>query len=233
MSDDDYDDVDDFFDQENDDPAEETREQRHARRGREAKAKLDGEIGKAVTVNDTTWKVVREHHRAPTRDSVGKPELIGFDFDNFCLLRLFRHMYPGVPEEDIDRANSFMAHRYARWQEITVREWFLWHGLLVAAPLYGSQVSRALFPHAMFPSSRAFHSRRRAIARRRAGSERALTFAPPRVTRAGPSAVGHHDQRVGPGAELWTIRNVVPQVRGRVRSCCVLQVGEQQCAGRG
>ena len=226
-------DVDDFFDQENDDPAKETREQRHARRVRQAKEKLDGEIGKEVIVNDTTWKVVREHHCAPAPDTVGKPELIGFDFDNFNLLRLFRHMYPGVPEEDIDRANSFMAHRYSQWREITVREWFLWHGLLVAAPLYGSQVSRALFPRAMFPSSRAFHSRRRAIARRRAGSERALTFAPPRVTRAGPIAVGHHDQRVGPGAELWTIRNVVHQVRGRVRSCCVLQVGEQQCAGRG
>jgi hypothetical protein len=226
-------DVDDFFDQENDDPAKETREQRHARRVRQAKEKLDGEIGKEVIVNDTTWKVVREHHCAPAPDTVGKPELIGFDFDNFNLLRLFRHMYPGVPEEDIDRANSFMAHRYSQWREITVREWFLWHGLLIAATLYGSQVRRALFPRAMFPSPRASDSRRRAIARRRADSERALTYVPPHVTRAGQSVVGHQNRRVGPGAEFRTVRHVVRQVLRHLRGRRVLQIGKQPGTGDG
>jgi len=134
------DDEDDFFDENQDPNVNETREQRHARRLRKAKAKLEREVGKEVKVNDTTWKVVSEHHRAPAPDTVGKPELVGFDFDNFCLLRLFRHMYPGVPEQDIDRANSFMAHKYGRWLDITAREWFMWHGLFIAATLYGQQV---------------------------------------------------------------------------------------------
>ena len=143
MSDDEYGDVDDFFDQENDDPnPEETREQRHVRRMRQAKDKLAREIGKEVQVNDTIWTVVSEHHRDPTPDTVGRPELVGFDFINFNLLRLFRHMYPGVPEEDIERANSFMAQKYSEWQTITTREWFLWHGLFIAAALYGQQVRR-------------------------------------------------------------------------------------------
>jgi len=147
VSDDEYGDVDDFFDQENDDPnPEETREQRHVRRMRQAKDKLAREIGKEVQVNDTIWTVVSEHHRDPTPDTVGRPELVGFDFINFNLLRLFRHMYPGVPEDDIRRANSVMAHRYSQWREITAREWFLWHGLFIAATLYGGQVRRAPLP---------------------------------------------------------------------------------------
>ena len=147
MSDDDeyYDDVeDDFFDENVDPNVNETREQRHTRRMRQAKEKLAREIGKEVKVNDTTWKVVSEHHRDPAPDTVGKPELVGFEFDDFNLLRLFRHMYPGVPEEDIERANSFMEQKYSEWQTITTREWFLWHGLFIAAALYGQQVRRAL-----------------------------------------------------------------------------------------
>jgi len=145
VSDDDeyYDDVeDDFFDENVDPNVNETREQRHTRRMRQAKEKLAREIDKEVKVNDTTWKVVSEHHRDPTPDTVGKPEVVGFDFNDFNLLRLFRHMYPGLPEEDIERANSFMAQKYSEWQTITTREWFLWHGLFIAAALYGQQVRR-------------------------------------------------------------------------------------------
>jgi len=222
-----YDNEDAFYGDENQDPnadaADETREQRHARRVREAMQKLDGEVGKELKVNDTTWKVVREHHRAATADTVRKPELVGLDFEQFSLLKLFRHMYPGVPEEDIERANSFMAQKYGRWMEITAREWFLWHGLCIAATLYGGKVRRAPFAtprmFATPPSTP-----------RRADSARALTSVPSHVTRAGRGAVGHQNQRVGPAAELRTIRHVLPQVPGHLRGRRLLQICEQRGA---
>jgi len=99
-------------------------------------------MGTEVKVNDTTWKVMSEHHRGPMQDTIGRHTLGGFDLDQFDLLELFRHMYPGVPEVDIERANNYMASKYAEWRPITTREWFLFHGLHIAAPLYGQQVRR-------------------------------------------------------------------------------------------
>jgi len=88
----------------------------------------------------TTWTVCQEHH-APARDVCGKAKVIGFSWDHtFTLLGLFKHMYAGDPAADVDRANRVMADLYAKWTPITVKEWFVFKGLVIAGGLCAAQV---------------------------------------------------------------------------------------------
>jgi hypothetical protein len=79
-----------------------------------------------------------------------KPLVIGFSWDHtFMLLGLFKHMYAGDPAADVDRANRFMADLYAKWTPITVMEWFVFKGLVIAGGLCAQQVrtpANALLP---------------------------------------------------------------------------------------
>ena len=138
------------WDEEEDDDAadenhpSETAEQRHARRTREADAKIRMLRGTKVKVNDTEWTVVEEHH-ATSSDFVGKAELVNFGMSHDVdLLRLFLHLYPGSPERDIDRANRYMTHWFARWKPITTHEWIKFLGLLYGGSLFVQKVRRRM-----------------------------------------------------------------------------------------
>jgi hypothetical protein len=86
--------------------------------------------------------VIEEHHET-SPDIVGKAELVDLDMSHDVdLMQIFRHFYPGSPEKDVARANSYMAHHFARWNDITMREWFTFLGLLYAGSLYVQKVRR-------------------------------------------------------------------------------------------
>ena len=82
--------------------------EKHANRMKQAKEEGAALLGKSVKVHQTTWTVIKEHHE-PTRDVCGATKLRGFEFDEtWQLFDFLKHLWPGDPGADLDRANAFM-----------------------------------------------------------------------------------------------------------------------------
>jgi len=109
---------------------------KHATRMQKAKEEGDALVGHRVKVHDTTWTVIKEHHD-PAPDVCGPTKLRDFNFNraDWTLLELLKHVSPGDPELDVDRANAFMAAAREKWTYITPREWYTFQGILVGGSL--------------------------------------------------------------------------------------------------
>ena len=109
----------------------------HVDATRHAKAVCIGEIGRTISVGGVDWTVVpHDTERAPSLppDSVQNP-LVDYTFDEqWTPLGIFLHLYPGELSVDVENINKFASDaQEPRWCELTMREYVVFIGLILAA----------------------------------------------------------------------------------------------------